>query len=159
MLWRWIRKGKPKWKRRYIDPTTGKSVGYKIEWLDYTNLSKLPDRIKTIRKKRIVQREEQVLHYRSETAMSTSRFMSGYEETRETLHIDLRPITRLMDKGSNRIYQLSGGQVSRETVEKRHLLNLIIKEDNHKEEPRYYRWKIVLNRNKIVDIEPIELSE
>ncbi|KOE80844.1 hypothetical protein ACS86_15650 [Vibrio alginolyticus] len=158
ILWRWIRRGKPKWKRRYIDPTTGKTVGHKLEWLDYTNLNKLPDRIKAIRKKRVVQREEQVLHYRSETQMSTSRFMSGYEETRETLQVDLRPITRLIDKGSNRIYQLNGGQVSRESVEKRHLLNLIIKEDNHQGKTRYYRWKIVLNRSKIVDVEQIELD-
>lgn len=80
-------------------------------------LSELPDRIQAIRKKRIVQREEQILHYRSHTEMSTSRFMSGYEETRETMMIDLRAIMRQMDKGSNHIYQLNNGQVSRESVE------------------------------------------
>ncbi|PMO02110.1 hypothetical protein BCT19_20490 [Vibrio splendidus] len=155
ILWRWLRKGKPKWKRRYFDPTTNKSVGYKLEWLDYANFSKLADRIQSIRKKRVVQREEQVLHYRSHTEMSTSTFMSGYEETRETLSISLRALTRLMDKGSNNVYRLNEGQVSRESVEKRHLLNLIIKENNHDTEPTYYRWKIVMNRSKIVDIEQI----
>ncbi len=60
-----------------------------------------------------------------------------------------------MDKGSNNnVYRLNEGQVSRESVEKRHLLNLIIKE-NHDSEPTYYRWKIVMNRSKIVDIEQI----
>ncbi len=155
ILWRWLRKGKPKWKRRYFDPTTNKSVGHKLEWLDYANFSKLADRIQSIRKKRVVQREEQVLHYRSHTEMSTSTFMSGYEETRETLSISLRALTRLMDKGSNNVYRLNEGQVSRESVEKRHLLNLIIKENNHDTEPTYYRWKIVMNRSKIVDIEQI----
>ncbi|MEZ8018631.1 hypothetical protein AB4393_01595 [Vibrio splendidus] len=155
ILWRWLRKGKPKWKRRYFDPTTNKSVGHKLEWLDYANFSKLADRIQSIRKKRVVQREEQVLHYRSHTEMSTSTFMSGYEETRETLSISLRALTRLMDKGSNNVYRLKEGQVSRESVEKRHLLNLIIKENNHDTEPTYYRWKIVMNRSKIVDIEQI----
>jgi hypothetical protein len=155
ILWRWIRKGKPKWKRRYLDPTTKKVVGHKLEWLDYTNFSKLADRIQAIRKKRVVQREEQILHYRSHTEMSTSTFMSGYEETRETLSISLRALTRLMDKGSNKVYRLNDGQVSRESVEKRHLLNLIIKENNHDSEPTYYRWKIVMNRSKIVDIEEI----
>ncbi|MEF1230254.1 hypothetical protein QTO02_22700, partial [Vibrio fortis] len=154
-LWRWIRKGKPKWKRRYLDPTTKKVVGHKLEWLDYTSFSKLADRIQAIRKKRVVQREEQILHYRSHTEMSTSTFMSGYEETRETLSISLRALTRLMDKGSNKVYRLNEGQVSRESVEKRHLLNLIIKENNHDSEPTYYRWKIVMNRSKIVDIEEI----
>ncbi|MCG9691727.1 hypothetical protein L1D55_08185 [Vibrio sp. Isolate22] len=155
ILWRWLRKGKPKWKRRYFDPTTNKSVGHKLEWLDYASFSKLADRIQSIRKKRVVQREEQILHYRSHTEMSTSTFMSGYEETRETLSISLRALTRLMDKGSNKIYRLNEGQVSRESVEKRHLLNLIIKENNHDNEPTYYRWKIVMNRSKIVDIEQI----
>lgn len=155
ILWRWLRKGKPKWKRRYFDPTTNKSVGHKLEWLDYASFSKLADRIQSIRKKRVVQREEQILHYRSHTEMSTSTFMSGYEETRETLSISLRALTRLMDKGSNKVYRLNEGQVSRESVEKRHLLNLIIKENNHDNEPTYYRWKIVMNRSKIVDIEQI----
>ncbi len=158
MMWRWIRKGKPKWRRRYFDPSTGTQVGQKDEWLDYQSLSQLPEKIQAIRKKRIVQREEQILHYRSEVEMSTSRFMSGYEETREVMMIDLRPLTRLIDKSSTRIYQLSNGQVSRESVEKRHLINLIIKEDDHQQTPRYYRWKIVINRSKIVDIEVIELD-
>ncbi|MBD0786583.1 hypothetical protein HUO09_09505 [Vibrio sp. Y2-5] len=159
MMWRWIRKGKPKWRRRYFDPTTGKQVGQKVEWLDYKPLSALADRIKIIRKKRVVQREEQILHYRSETEMTTSRFMSGYEETRDVMLIDLRALTRLMDKGSNRIYRLNNGQVSRESVEKRHLINLIVKEDGHQQSPRYYRWKVVLNRSKIVDIEKTEVQQ
>lgn len=159
ILWRWLRKGKPKWRRRYFDPTTGKQVGQKVEWLDYKSLSSLADRIKLIRKKRVVQREESILHYRSETEMTTSRFMSGYEETRDVMLVDLRFLTRLMDKGSNRIYTLNNGQVSKESVEKRHLINLIVKEDSHKDKPRYYRWKVVLNRSKIVDIEKTEIKD
>lgn len=159
VMWRWIRRGRPKWRKTYLDPTTKKTVGQKLEWLDYLGLDKLPDRIKSIRKKRVVQREEQILHYRSETEMTTSKFMSGYEETRETLLLSMRPFTRLMDKGSNKIYTLNNSQVSRESVEKRHLINLIVKEDNHDGNPNYYRWKIVLNRSKIVAIEQIEVDD
>ncbi|MFB9134193.1 hypothetical protein M1D72_14405 [Vibrio sp. AK197] len=160
ILWRLFRKGKPKWRKIYIDPTTNKAVGQKHEWLDYTSLSKLPDRIQKIRKKRVVQREEQILHYRSETEMSTSKFLSGYEETRETININMRAITRLMDKGSNKVYTLnSSNQVTRESVEKRHLLNLIIKEHNKENGARYYRWKVILNRSKIVAIEQIQLND
>ncbi|MCE0492567.1 hypothetical protein [Vibrio salinus] len=158
ILWRWLRKGKPKWKRRYYDPTTKKLIGQKTEWLDYVSLSELPDRIKYIRKKRIVQRGEQIIHYRSETEMSTSRFLSGYEETRDTLHIDFRTLTRLFDKRSDHIYVLNNNQVSKEKVEERHLLNVVIKENNRLAPPNYYRWKVVLNRSKIVDIEKIELD-
>ncbi|EII2984727.1 hypothetical protein V8050_003141 [Vibrio parahaemolyticus] len=157
-MWRWIRKGKPKWRKKYIDPTTKKVVGKKLEWLDYKTLSSLPDKIQQIRKKRVVQREEQILHYHEKTEMATSLFLSGYEQTRETLNISLRPIIRLMDKSSNRVYRLNEGQVTKESVEKRHLLNVIVKEDNHTDAAVYYRWKVVLNRSKIVSIEKIELN-
>ncbi len=59
---------------------------------------------------------------------------------------------------SNRVYRLNDGQVTKESVEKRHLLNVIVKEDNHTDAPVYYRWKVVLNRSKIVSIEKIELN-
>ncbi|MEF1291340.1 hypothetical protein QTO00_16160, partial [Vibrio sp. M260118] len=107
----------------------------------------------------VVQREEQVLHYSSQTVMSTSKFMSGYEETRESLLVSMREITRLMDKTSNKVYVHNNGQVSRESVEKRHLINLIARENNHDGEPKYYRWKIVLNRSKIVALEQIEVED
>ncbi|WP_114764475.1 hypothetical protein [Vibrio rhodolitus] len=158
VLWRWFRKGKPRWRKRYSDPTTNKVVGQKTEWLDYESLSKLPDRIMFIRKKRTAQREEQILHYRSEVEMATSRFMSGYEETRETMFVSMRALTRLMDKGSNRVYLLNNGQVSKESVEKRHLINLIAKENRFDGKPRYFRWKIILNRTKIVAIEQVEVD-
>jgi hypothetical protein len=159
VMWRWIRKGRPKWKKLDLDPTTKKAVGQKLEWLDYTSRDKLPDRVKTIRKKRVVQRSEQILHYRSNTEMSTSKFMSGYEETRDSMMISMRALTRLMDKGTNKVYTLNNGQVSKESVEKRHLVNLIAKEDNYDGSPIYYRWKIVLNRSKIVAVEQIEVEE
>ena len=158
VLWRWVRKDKPKWRKRYIDPTTNKTVGQKLEWLDYKVREILPEKIKAIRKKRVVQREEKILHYRSETEMSTSRFMSGYEETKDSLFISMRSLTRLMDKGSNKVYLLSKGQVTRESVEKRHLFNLIVRENGESNDPQYYRWKIILNRNKIVAIEEIGIE-
>lgn len=158
ILWRWLRKGKPKWRRRYIDPSTQKIVGSKLEWLDYQSHDQLSDKIQSIRKYRGALREEQILHYRSHTKMTTSRFLSGYEETRETMLFNLRELTRLMDKRSSKIYQLNDGQVSRESVEKRHLFNLIIKEDQHNGmPPNYYRWKVIMSRSKIVDIEKIDL--
>lgn len=157
LMWRWIQKGKPKWRRRYIDPTTKKQVGHKTEWLDYTTFDELDDDIARIRKKRVVQREEEILHYRSLTTMATSKFTSGYEETKQTIHINFRTLTRLMDKSSNRYFRIQEGQVVKESLEKRHLINLIIKENDHQQEPKYYRYKVTLSRSKIVDIEPIEL--
>ncbi|USD66518.1 hypothetical protein [Vibrio sp. SCSIO 43136] len=158
IMMRWIRKGRPKWRARYFDPTTKQQVGSKIEWLDYTSLSLIPERIKEIRKTRTVQREEHILGYKNHTKMSTTLFMSGYEQTREVLTISLAQIARLIEKGSSRLYVLNDGQVSKESVEKRHLLNLIVKEDNNDGTTNYYRYKIVINRSKIVDIEEIKVA-
>lgn len=159
ILWRRLRRGRPKWRRKFKDPSTKSSVGQKLEWLEFTSLSRLPDRIQLIRKKRVAQREEQILHYRADVEMSTSRFLSGYEQTRENLYINLRFITRLMDKGANRVYRLQKGQVLRDSVEKRHLLNLIVREIDDKQQAHYYRWKLVMNRSKIVDVEEIPIKE
>ncbi len=69
--------------------------------------------------------------------------------------LDLRMVTKLMEKGSQKIYQLKDGQVSKESVEKRHLINLITRETDEDMTVRVQRWKIIMNRSRIVDIEPI----
>ncbi|MDA9557656.1 hypothetical protein N9R79_09180 [Vibrio sp.] len=156
LLVKWNRKGKPKWKKKFFDPNTKHFVGEKLEWLDFKNITSLPDAIRTIRKKRVVQKEEQILHYRAQVHMATSHFLSGYDQTKESLIIDMRTFMRLMGKGSNLIYLVNNGQVSKEKVERRQLLNLIVQvDDADTKESHYYRWKIVISRHKIVSIEEI----
>ncbi|MDX5376975.1 MAG: hypothetical protein LPK08_05560 [Halomonas sp.] len=151
-LWRWLRKGRPKWRRQYFDATSNALVGRQLEWFDYKRFGKLDEQIQRVRKRNVAQREEVVLHYRSSSRMSPTRFLSGYEKTRETVSLDLSQLTRLMDKGSHRVYQLKDGQVSRESVEKRHLFNLVIREEVANAEPILQRWKIVMSRSRIVDV-------
>lgn len=151
-LWRWLRKGRPKWRRQYFDATSNKPVGRQLEWFDYKRFGKLDEQIQRVRQRNVAQREEMVLHYRSSSRMSPTRFLSGYEKTRETLSLDLSQLTRLMDKGSHRVYRLKEGQVSRESVEKRHLLNLVVREEVANAEPILQRWKIVMSRSRIVDV-------
>nr|WP_300999855.1 hypothetical protein [Halomonas sp.] len=151
-LWRWLRKGRPKWRRQYFDATSNALVGRQLEWFDYKRFSKLDEQIQRVRQRNVAQREEVVLHYRSSSRMSPTRFLSGYEQTRETLALDLSQLTRLMDKGSHHVYRLKDGQVSRESVEKRHLLNLVVREEVAHAEPILQRWKIVMSRSRIVDV-------
>lgn len=155
-LWRMLRRGRPKWRRQYLDPTRDQVVGRQLEWFDYKRFSRLDDEIKRVRKRSVAQREEVVLHYRSSSRMSPTRFLSGYDHTRETLTLDLSPIARLMDKSSRRVYRLGeGDQVVREEVEKRHLLNLVIRETQGSAPPTLQRWKIVMSRSRIVDVERV----
>jgi hypothetical protein len=154
-LWRWLRKGRPKWRRQYLDATSNALVGRQLEWFDYKRFTRLDEAVQRVRKRNVAQREEVVLHYRSSSRMSPTRFLSGYEQTRETLSLDLSLLTRLMDKGTHHVYRLKDGQVSRESVEKRHLLNLVIREQGGSAGPLIQRWKIVMSRSRIVDVEQV----
>ncbi len=155
-LWRWIRKGRPKWRKTFSDSTSSHQVGKKLEWLEYLNYNQLDKAIQVARRGKVSQREEFVVHYKSESALHTTKFLSGYEQTREALMFDMRVFARLMEKGSQRIYRLKDDQVVKESVEKRHLINLITRTIDGDDQPVIQRWKIVMNRSKIVDIELIE---
>ncbi|MFG6159489.1 hypothetical protein ACGTNG_11855 [Halomonas sp. 1390] len=153
-LWRLLRRGRPKWRRQYLDAHSNAVLGRQLEWFDYQRYSRLDEAIRRVRKRNMAQREEVVLHYRSSSRMSPTRFLSGYDRTREVLTLDLAPLARLMDKGSHHVYRLEEkGQVVREPVEKRHLINLVIREVEGNGTPLLQRWKIVMSRSKIVDVE------
>ncbi|MGY2461342.1 hypothetical protein [Vreelandella sulfidaeris] len=155
-LWRWLRKGRPKWRRQYLDPTQNAVVGRQLEWFDYKRFASLDNAIKQMRRRKVAQREEVVLHYRSSSRMSPTRFLSGYEHTRETLNLDISMLARLMSKGKHHIYRLKDGQAVREGVERRHLFNLVIRETGSEDTPYLARWKVVVSRSGIVDVEKVE---
>ncbi|RUR39221.1 hypothetical protein [Vreelandella populi] len=154
-LWRLLRRGRPKWRRQYVDPTSNTMVGRQLEWFDYKRYAALDKDIQQMRRRTVAQREEMVLHYRSSSRMSPTRFLSGYEHTRETLHIDLMMLTRLMSKEKHHIYRLKDGQAVRESVERRHLFNLVVRETGSEDTPYLARWKVVVSRSGIVDVEKV----
>ena len=140
-MWRLLRKGRPKWRRHYLDPTQNVTVGRQLEWFDYKRFSSLDEDIQKMRRRTVAHREEMVLHYRSSSRMSPTRFLSGYEHTRETLNVDISMLTRLMSKGKHHIYRLKDGQAVREGVERRHLFNLVVRETGSEDTPYLARWK------------------
>lgn len=154
-LWRWLRKGRPKWRRQYFDVHSNQLVGRQLEWFDTRRPNKLSKEILAARHANVTQREEVVIHYGSHSRMLPTRFLSGYEQTRELLQLDLSLLARLMEKGSHHVYQLKEGQVSRQTVEKRYLINLVTREVQGDNPPIIQRWKVVMSRSKIVEIEEI----
>ncbi|WP_064123834.1 hypothetical protein [Halotalea alkalilenta] len=158
-LWRWVRKGRPKWRRRYRDPESGQVVGSQREWFDYKRPARLSEEIRNARRSSVSQREEVVLHYRSRSRMLPTRFLSGYEQTRETLMLDLGVLTKLMEPGNHHVYVLKDGEVSRQAVEKRYQFNLIARSVQGDQEAVIQRWKIVLNRSKIIDVEEVTVEE
>lgn len=157
-LWRWLRKGRPKWRRQYFDVHSDQMVGRQLEWFDYRKPSRLSEEILAARRASISQKEEIIMHYGSHSRMLPIRFLSGYEQTREILHLDLTLLSKLMEKGSHHVYQLKEGQVSRHAVEKRYLINLVTREIQGQKPPVIQRWKLVMSRSKIVEIEEIVSS-
>ncbi|WP_346797230.1 hypothetical protein R5M92_01250 [Halomonas sp. Bachu 37] len=154
-LWRLLRKGRPKWRRQYLDATSNTLVGRQLEWFDYKRFTSLDEEIQRVRKRNVAQREEVVVHYRSSSRMSPTRFLSGYEHTRETLTLDMAMLTRLMSKGKHHVYRLKEGQAVRESVERRHLFNLVVRETGSGETTLIARWKVVVSRSGIVDVEKV----
>jgi hypothetical protein len=156
ILWKWLRKGKPKWRTQYFDPHSRQMVGKQLEWLEYITYGTLPNDIKKCRRHKVSHREEKILHYKSTTQMATTKFLSGYDQTRETILINFGSFSRLMEKGSQKIYAEKDGQVIKESIEKRHVFNLITKETDEDGTMRLQRWKIVANRSKLISIEQQE---
>ena len=154
-LWRWLRKGRPKWRRQYFDVHSNQLVGRQLEWFDYRRPARLKEDILSARHANVTQKEEVVMHYGSHSRMLPTRFLSGYEQTRETLQLDLSLLSKLMEKGTHHVYQLKEGQVARHPVEKRYLINLVTREVQGQNPPIIQRWKVVMSRSKIVEIEEI----
>ena len=89
--------------------------------------------------------------------MSPTRFLSGYEHTRETLNLDISMLTRLMNKGKHHIYRLKDGQAVRESVERRHLFNLVVRETGSEDLPVSCPLEgCPVSRSGIVDVEKVE---
>ncbi|WP_028021761.1 hypothetical protein [Enterovibrio calviensis] len=155
VLWRWIRKGRPKWRKMFTDPTSGQRIGNQLEWLDYIAFDKIPDDVRKVRRGKLRQREESVVRIKMVTQMSTTKFLSGYDMTREVWRVDFRPFSRLMARGKQRFYTLNEGKVSQESIDKRHQFNLISKQKNQDGSVTMQRWKITVNRSKVVDVEEV----
>ncbi|MCM2131763.1 hypothetical protein [Larsenimonas rhizosphaerae] len=154
-LWRWLRRGRPKWRSQYYDNFSGDMVARALEWFDYSRYQRLPDDIRRTRRGNMVKREEHVLHYRNHTMLSPGRFLKGYYHTREVIIVDLQFVARLMDPGSFDVYRLDDeGNIQRDEVEKRYQVNLVVK-TRQGDDIELKRWKITMNRSRIVDIEAV----
>ena len=152
-LWRWLRRGRPKWIRQYFDVHSNEMVGQQREWLDYVRFRRLDDEIRATRGGGVTQREEVILQYRSRSKMLPTRFLSGYEETREIMMLDLSVIANLLEDSHHHVYQLLDGEVNREVVERRYQINLVARAIRGSQKTTIQRWKINMSRSGIVDIE------
>ena len=72
----------------------------------------------------------------------------------QTLQFSLAAFARNLKKGEGKLYHLDNNKISKQSVERRYQLNVVLSYQND-EEIKYQRYKITLNRSKIVSIELI----
>ena len=61
-----------------------------------------------------------------------------------------------MKKGEGRLYSLEGNKISNQSVERRYQINLVLVQSNNKHDEYLRRFKITINRSKIINIEPMK---
>ncbi|WP_041771309.1 hypothetical protein [Psychromonas sp. CNPT3] len=160
MLWRWIRKGKPKWSRMLKDPTSHNEIAKQKVWLDYIKSKNLPLQAKELLARRDTQNKQrsEILHYRIETKVNNHGFQAGYSSIEETILFSLRPLSRYLERGTGRVYERNDPSNNKEkiqkiSIERRYQINIVVSIDQGLYTEHFERYKITLNRSGIIAIE------
>ncbi|MEC4728210.1 hypothetical protein HWQ46_21985 [Shewanella sp. D64] len=160
-LWRVIQKGRPKWSRILRDTTSQTAIAKQLVWLDFMKSAELPDTVSGILKRRHSQNklDTEVLHYGIHTRVTQKEFLTGYTSIQEQVNISLAPFARYLERGKAKIYKEQDGKISNDSVERRYQINLILAIKNGKEETKYARYKVTMNRSTIVDVSQSDLPD
>ncbi len=156
VIWRTIVKGRPKWRFQFRNSVTKDKVATQFIWLEYTRFKKIPESVRNIFSKRRQQNKlaAQWFHFASETRVGAKEFLPGYDTLQQTLRFSLAPFTRYLKKGEGKLYHLDNSKISKQSVERRYQLNVVVVYQN-RDQVRHQRYKITLNRSKIINIELI----
>ncbi|WP_028864517.1 hypothetical protein [Psychromonas aquimarina] len=160
ILWRWIRKGKPKWSRILKDSTSQSEIARQRVWLDYIKTKKLPAQSKELLARRHMQniQSAELLHYRIETKVDNHDFQAGYDTLEETILFSLRPFARYLERGTGKVYEQNDAASNKEkiqatSIERRYQINVVVALDQGYYTEQFERYKITLNRSGIIEIE------
>jgi hypothetical protein len=156
VIWRAIVKGRPKWRFQFRNSVTKDKIATQYIWLEYTRFKHIPEDVRKIFSKRRQQNKQaaQWLHFASEIRVNAKEFLPGYDSLQQTLQFSLAAFARNLKKGEGKLYHLDNNKISKQSVERRYQLNVVLSYQND-EEINYQRYKITLNRSKIVSIELI----
>ncbi|NQZ82901.1 MAG: hypothetical protein HRT52_17970 [Colwellia sp.] len=158
IIWRRIQQGRPKWQHLFVNSLTKTKISYQTIWLEYIKSQKLPTGVNKLFQERRQQNKQaaQLLHFRSSTRVIAKKFMPGYSEIRNHIFFNLTPFVRYLKKGEGRLYSLEGNKISNQSVERRYQINLVLVQSNNKHDEYLRRFKITINRSKIINIEPMK---
>ncbi|PKG97162.1 hypothetical protein [Paraglaciecola sp. MB-3u-78] len=158
IIWRRIQKGLPKWKIIYSHSVNKTRVASQTIWLEYIRNKDLPKQVDKLFQTRRQQNKQaaQLLHFRSDTKVSAKGFLPGYDEVQQRIYFNLTPFIRFLKKGEGRLYSLESSKITKQAVERRYQINLVLMHTDKQDQQQIQRFKITLNRSNIINIEAIQ---
>jgi hypothetical protein len=134
-------------------------------WLDYIDKKDLPNIVDKHFQKRRQQNKQaaQLLHFRCDSKVLAKEFMPGFKEIQHQVFFNLTPFVRFLKKGEGRLYALDGSKISNQSVERRYQINLAVVQEQKvvgsQTQQYVQRFKITLNRSKIINIEGMKSEQ
>lgn len=161
VLWRIVQKGRPRWSRILRDTTTQNMIARQLVWLEFVKSHDIPAAVNEILKRRHSQNkvDAEILHYGISTKVEDTDFLTGYNSIQEQVVFSLVPFVAFLEQGKDEIYREQDGEVTSEQVERRYQINLVVLCQRQKQAPQFARYKITLNRHKIVEITMSDLPD
>lgn len=158
IIWRQIQKGLPKWKIIYSHSVDKAKIASQTLWLHYIRNKDLPEQVDKLFQTRRQQNKQaaQLLHFRSDTKVNAKHFLPGYDEIQQRIYFNLTPFVRFLKKGEGRLYSLDNSKITKQAVERRYQINLVLLHTNKQYKQQIQRYKITINRSEIINIEAIE---
>ena len=159
IIWRRIQKGLPKWRIMYSHSVNKSKVANQTIWLEYISNKDLPPKVDKLFQTRRQQNKQaaQLLHFRSETNINAKSFLPGYDEIQQQIYFNLTPFIRFLRKGEGRLYALENNKITKQAVERRYQINVVLMHTDKQKQQHIQRFKITLNRSHIINIEAIEV--
>jgi hypothetical protein len=161
IIWRRIRKGLPKWKIFYSHSVNKSRVATQTLWLEYIRNKDLPKQVDRLLQTRRQQNKQaaQLLHFRSDTKVNAKTFLPGYDDIQQRIYFNLTPFIRFLKKGEGRLYSLDNSKITKQAVERRYQINVVLMHTDKQQQQQIQRFKITLNRSNIINIEAIGVRD
>ncbi|MBU3005544.1 hypothetical protein [Paraglaciecola arctica] len=158
IIWRRIQKGLPKWKVIYRHSVNKSRIASQTIWLEYIRNKDLPLQVDQLLQTRRQQNKQaaQLLHFRSDTKVNAKGFLPGYDAIQQRFYFNLTPFIRFLKRGEGRLYTLDNGKITKQAVERRYQINVVLMHTDKQNQQQSQRFKITLNRSAIINIEAIE---
>ena len=152
-----LRKGKPRWRIRLLQPYVNKLLAMQKIWLDYRKLADLPPQVREHSEKWASNEERQIICYRSE--LNIGKAVLEQSQIEERLTLDCKELCELIQAARDKLFVWAdpddpSSAVQAHAIEKQHDYNLLLV---HSEPDNGYstaqRWRLRLGSDGIVKCE------